>query len=152
MPRSIDEVFMNGILVSSVIKPWTQQELISEIADFRWIKETSGITVGNQVVTTERHEMPIWLAMLLDISMRPGERTSFVYKPQGGSLVELSIPQVLRCYECFAWYISACFATEKYFQALITQESAQENPNFDGIAAAALNDLSWPQRIFPWEV
>jgi hypothetical protein len=112
------------------------------IAEQRWQREIAGITVGEQPVSTLREEMPVWQGMLLDIAVfRPGVEVAYEYKPRGGVSVQLTVAQVQRCYECFAWYVQACFAVER---ALIEMLDAQVPPA-DIVAAA---DAAWPQRQF----
>jgi hypothetical protein len=148
MPRFVSEVFdRNGELVSSVAEPWTKPDLIGAIAYHRWMREEMGITVGDQPVSTQRHEMPVWIGMLLDIMFNPGQRVDFEYKPHEGVSTMLSIPQVLRCYQCFAWYVAECFKTERTLSGMI---SAGELSDLDTIADLAFDPSFWPQREFPW--
>ena len=97
------------------------QSLIkSKLAEIRFERESIGIVVGTQTVTTNRDEMPVWQGMLLDLSVfRPGVLLEYEYKPRGGTNTTLTPTQVARCYECFAWYVGACFATERYLAAQI---------------------------------
>lgn len=148
MPKSINQVFnSNGELVSSTPEPWTKPDLVAAIAYHRWIREEMGITVGEQPVSTQRHEMPVWIGMLLDITFSPGERTEFEYKPSGGVNTMLAIWQVIRCYKCFAWYVAECFKTERTLYGMIV---AGELSELDTIADLAFDPSFWPQREFPW--
>lgn len=125
--------------------PWTASELIEHIGNWRWSRETAGITVGTQPVSTYRDEMPVWQGMLLDMERRPGATTEFEYKPRGGENVTLSPAQVSRIYECFAWYVAACFGTER---ALV--EMIEQGGDLSVIAAAAQDPSTWPQTSFDW--
>jgi hypothetical protein len=119
--------------------------VLGTLSDIRWQKESSGITVGNQPVSTLREEMAIWQGMLLDMTLRPGATTSFEYKPRGGSNVTLTAQQVQRIYACFAWYVAVCFGTERYLASQIGTLTNEQ------IIALAESDSTWPQREFTWE-
>lgn len=114
------------------------------ITAIRYQKESAGIYVGEQLVTTFRDEMPIWQGFLLDIALRPGVTTSFEYKPRGGTNTTLTVAQVQRCYECFAWYVIACFATERYLIGLLETSTVQE------VLALLDSGSVWPQTTFEW--
>ncbi len=148
MARFINEAWnmQTGTRTQQVI-PWEAYVLGEAIAEYRWQRETMGITVGKQLITTQRHEMPIWQGMLLDITLRPGATPAFEYKPQGGENTSLTVAQVLRCYECFAWYVNACFATERTLKGMISGSSIE---GLDAIAALAFTPSTWPQTSFLW--
>jgi hypothetical protein len=146
MPRAINQIIdYPTCQVTSIEVPWTEADLLEEIAAIRWKRETAGITVGTQAVSTYREEMPIWQGMLLDITFKPGQRTAFEYKPRGGENVALTIQQVLRCYECFAWYIAACFAVERALRDMI-----DNGTSLNSVAALAMDSATWPQQVFEW--
>ena len=130
--------------VTNTPQPWTAEGLKAYIAERRYERETGGITVGTQVVTTNRDEMPIWQGMLLDIVLQPGQRMEFEYKPRGGANTTLTLAQVQRCYACFAWHVAACFATERALNAMI-----DGGADLDAIAASI--DSAWQQNTFEWE-
>lgn len=117
--------------------------LKNKIAKLRWDHETQGITIGDQPVSTLREEMPVWQGMLLDMTLQPGVRTEYEYKPRNGANVVLTVEQVQRCYQCFAWYVSACFATERYLYGLIDAGTPLEQ-------VEAMLDSVWPQTEFEW--
>lgn len=126
------------------VAPIIEKKLRNQLALIRYAKEVAGITVGTQPVTTFRDEMPVWQGMLLDMTLRPGATTSFEYKPRGGANVTLTPQQVGRIYECFAWYVNACFATERYLASQIGTLTAEQ------IEGLANTDSTWPQRQFEW--
>lgn len=126
--------------------PWTEIELREQIANWRWARETGGITVGDQAVTTFRDEMPVWLGMINDMALRPGQTAAYEYKPRGGANVTLTPAQVSRIYACFAWYVQACFSTERALLEQITSGAPLES-----VAAAAQDPATWPQTTFAWE-
>lgn len=148
MPKSIDQVTnqLTGEVTSFPV-PWMLNDLRQAIADYRWMRQVMGITVGEQIVTTERHEMAVWQGMLLEIVLRPGVTEVFEYKPVGGDNVTLSAVQVQRCYACFAWYTNACFATERYMLSLIVPGDPE---SFETVAAMAFDPANWPQTAFEW--
>jgi len=125
--------------------PWTEPELREQVANWRWARETAGITVGSQSVSTFREEMPVWLGMINDMSLRPGQTAAYEYKPRGGANVTLTPSQIARIYECFAWYVSACFSTERALLEMITSGAP-----LDTVAAAAQDPGTWPQTSFEW--
>ena len=126
-------------------EPWKSDPdaLKARIAELRWQKESQGIYIGEQFVSTLREEMPVWQGMLLDIALRPGATTEFEYKPRGGANVVLSPQQVQRIYECFAWYVAACFATERTLVGAI--DAGTPLPQ-----VIAMLDTVWPQTQFDW--
>lgn len=113
------------------------------LAAERFTRESGGIVVGNQTVTTNRDEMPIWLGMVMDIVFNPGVRTQFEYKPRNGANTVLSAEQVMRCYQCFAWYVSECFAVERRLAAELDAGA----PIADVLAQLP---AAWPQTAFEW--
>lgn len=121
------------------------QTLKKAIAETRYQKEIGGIVVGTQPVSTNRDEMPIWQGMLLDISMRPGATPSYEYKPRGGENTTLTPQQVGRVYECFAWYVQACFATERALCGMLDAGASIET-----VEAAVQDVNTWPQTQFNW--
>jgi hypothetical protein len=113
--------------VTNTAQPLTAAELKAELAAIRYAKESAGITVGTQPVSTYRDEMPVWLGMLLDVQS-PSPQESYEYKPRGGENVVLEPWEMVRAYQCFAWYTTACFATERYFQEVINAASSILRP------------------------
>lgn len=113
------------------------------IAVERFNRESGGIIVGTQSVTTNRDEMPIWLGMVMDIIFNPDARTLFEYKPRNGSNTVLSAEQVMRCYQCFAWYVSECFAAERR----LATELDKGAPIADVLSQIP---AIWPQNVFEW--
>jgi hypothetical protein len=83
--------------------------------------------------------------MLLDIVLQPGVRTSYEYKPRGGNNTTFSIAQVQRAYQCFAWYVAACFTVERALQ-----DAIYSGDDLDTVHATAMNPATWPQREFSW--
>jgi len=126
-----------------VIEPSPTELLKARISDMRWQRETAGVTIGTQPVSTLREEMPVWQGMLLDITLQPGVRSEYEYKPRNGANVVLTPQQVQRCYQCFAWYVSECFSTERYLCGLIDAGTPLEQ------VEAMLNTV-WPQTQFDW--
>lgn len=118
--------------------------ILATLASIRYQKETAGIVIGEQPITTLRDEMPVWQGMLLDMTLRPGATAEFEYKPRGGTNVTLTPQQVGRCYECFAWYVNACFATERYLASQIGVLTTEQ------IIELAQNIVTWPQTQFSW--
>ncbi|AMV35624.1 hypothetical protein VN12_26265 [Pirellula sp. SH-Sr6A] len=141
-------VLSNGVWFQQwAVEPIETEELSDEsllirLAEIRWMRESSGIRIGDQQVTTLREEMPVWQGMLLDITLRPGATAAFEYKPRGGQNVLLSPQQITRIYECFAWYVNACFATER---SLVAQIGTISNSQILDLANA---DSTWPQKQF----
>lgn len=115
------------------------------LASERWIRESSGITVGDQLISTNRDEMPVWQGMLLDTVFRPGVRSEFEYKPRGGQNATLTPQQVGRAYECFAWYVAALFGVERQVALLLDATATNAE------RAAILSAIPWPQTAFTWE-
>jgi hypothetical protein len=145
---SQNPVLLDGVWYQQwTVQPIETEELSDEsllirLAEIRWMRESSGIRVGTQEVTTLREEMPVWQGMLLDITLRPGATVAFEYKPRGGVNVTLTSQQVTRIYECFAWYVNACFATER---SLVAQIGTISNSQ---ILDLANSDSTWPQKQF----
>lgn len=119
------------------------QNMKRKISALRYEKEIGGITVGEQPVSTNRDEMPIWQGMLLDMTMRPGATATYEYKPRNGINTTLTAQQVQRVYECFAWYVQACFATERQLIAAIDAGTPLEQ-------VETMLESVWPQTQFEW--
>jgi hypothetical protein len=148
MPRAINEAknYITGHTVAVPIQ-WMPEELRAAIAEWRFGRETMGITIGSQPITTNRDEMGIWLGMMDDITRRPGATSAIEYRPRDGSNVTLTPAQVTRVVDCFKWYVAACFATERALNEAITAEQL----DLSTIAIMAQNPATWPQRQFDWE-
>ena len=145
--RFINETRVFGTnQVTQIAVPWTPDDLRAAIAEWRFGRETMGITIGTQTITTNRDEMGIWLGMVDDIQRRPGATAAFEYRPREGVNVTLTPAQVLRVVDCFKWYVAACFATERALNEAITAAEL----DLSIIAAMAQNPATWPQRQFDW--
>jgi hypothetical protein len=151
MVRAKNEIkdFATG-QVTVIEIPWTESELREQIAAWRWQREAGGITVGNQPISTFKDEMPVWLGFKDDAKERidAGITTfQYKYKPRGGTeFATFSQKQVLRAFQCFKWYVGACFDAEDALLAMITS-----GVPLDQVAAAAQDPATWPQTTFAWE-
>lgn len=152
MPAAVNTSInaVTGKITETVI-PWTKPMLRAMLAEFRYGRETAGISIEGQAISTEREEMPVWQGMLFDVVMNPGVRDAYEYKPRNGDNVSLTVAQVKRAYECFAWYVSACFAYERMFAEEL--QAATDSPEvFDAFAVQMLDQANWPQTEFLWEL
>ena len=125
------------------------------ISSRRYTRETGGIWMQNQSISTERDETGHWFPRFYDahlwLSGDPSVRAInpdgiYPYKPKNGEPVMLTALQVVRAYQCMAWYINACFAAEKQLYALLDARV----PLAD-VVTAAQRDESWPSNAFKWE-
>lgn len=123
------------------------------VSNARYVAETGGITVGNQFVSTERDEIGHWFPRfynaLMWIQGDPRIRAvnpngHYPFKPKGHPPTVLTAEQVLRAYECMAWYINACFAAEAMLYARL-----DANEPLDVIVTDT--PTSWPSNQFSWE-
>jgi hypothetical protein len=121
------------------------------LSDQRWQKETGGITVGEQPISTHRDEAAHWLARYSDATRwLLGDATArainpdgiYPYKPKHGEPVYLSATQVVRAYLCQAWYVNACFAVEK-----AAADAVKGGADIGDVVAS----MQWPQTSFDWE-
>ncbi len=119
----------------------------------RYKKETGGIVVGGQLISTERDEIGHWFPRFYNALMwlQGDARTiagnpegKYPYKPKGGSPVTLTAGQVLRAYECMAWFINACFASEEAIYKSV-DSGLRLDVVIESIPAA------WPSNSFEWE-
>lgn len=125
------------------------------IATTRYNHEVGGFTVGEQFVSTNRDELAHWFARFFDaFNWLSGNEMSrainpsglYPYKPKGGTeVVMLTAQQAVRAYQCLAWYVNACIATEG---RLIQQIEA--GTRLDLVLDAANNSATWPQTRFEW--
>lgn len=120
------------------------------LAAERYKKETGGITVGGQLITTERDEIGHWFPRFFDaLNWLQGDPTTrslnpdgfYPYKPKRADSVVLTAAQVVRAYQCVAWYVNQCFAIEG---------SAEQALNAGSPIEATLNGIVWPQNAFEW--
>lgn len=115
------------------------------LANERWTRESAGIFIGEQFVSTNRDEMPVWQGMVLDaFVLRPGAQATYEYKPRGGANTTLTPQQVGRCYECFAWYVGALFAVERNIALMLDGTTSVAERK------AILSAIPWPQTQFEW--
>lgn len=122
------------------------------LANVRYEHEVSGFNVGDQFISTNRDELAHWFARFFDaFNWLQGNTASnpsglYPYKPRGGSVVAmLTAEQAVRAYQCIAWYVNACIATEGQLIEAI-------NAGGDLVAIKAMidNAATWPQRQFDW--
>lgn len=122
------------------------------ISSERYSKETGGITVGGQFVSTERDEIGHWFPRFYDAMMwtqgdptvRAGNPDGlYPYKPKNHEPVILSAAQVMRAYQCMAWYINQCFAVEDQLYVSLNAGT----PIADVLAQIP---AAWPQTAFEW--
>jgi hypothetical protein len=131
----------------------TIEGLKQYLAQVRYEKEVSGFTIGNQFISTNRDELAHWFARFFDAFNWLQGNTStdpsglYPYKPKGGSaVVMLTAAQAVRAYQCLAWYVNACIATEGQLIEAI-------DGGLDLTQAKAIidNQGTWPQRQYDWE-
>lgn len=125
------------------------------ISSRRYAREVGGIWMQGQSISTARDETGHWFPRFYDamlwLSGDPAVRGInpegvYPYKPKNGEPVILTAGQVMRAYQCMAWYINACFASEKQLYALLDARI----PLADVVMATDA-DESWPQNQFKWE-
>lgn len=130
----------------------TASGLKQYLANVRYEHEVSGFSVGDQFISTNRDELAHWFARFFDaFNWLQGNTASnpsglYPYKPRGGSVVAmLTAEQAVRAYQCIAWYVNACIATEGQLIEAI-------NAGGDLVAIKAMidNAATWPQRQFDW--
>ncbi len=115
------------------------------LASKRYDREVMGFHVGEQFVSTNRDELAHWFARFFDATHTTGN--VYPYKPRGGSIVaSLSAEQVIRAYQCLAWYVNACIATEG-----VLIQSIDDGTPLEQVLIAIDSDQTWPQRQFTWE-
>ena len=125
------------------------------IATVRYNREVVGFTIGDQFVSTNRDELAHWFARFYDaFNWLSGNETArainpsglYPYKPKGGNKVAmLTAQQAVRAYQCLAWYVNACIATEGAMIAEI-----EKGTRLDLILDSANNVEQWPQTRFNW--
>lgn len=131
----------------------TREGLKQYLAQKRYEKEIAGFTVGGQLISTNRDELAHWFARFFDAfnHLNGVPSTSggvYPYKPRGGTtVVNLTAAQAVRAYQCLAWYVNACIATEGEIIPMI--ENAQLSQLID-IKETIDNVATWPQRTFEW--
>lgn len=138
---TIEELDSVGPLVNS-------RNAKQALSTLRYDKETQGISIEGQRISSERDEIGHWYPRFAsayaylqgDASTNPTGQ--YPYKPKDGDPVILTAAQSVRAYQCLAWYINACFATEAIGVAML----AQGIPLTQILAA-----LQWPQTTFTWE-
>lgn len=122
------------------------------ISNERYKVETGGIRIGEQSITTERDEIGHWFPRFYNAMMwlqgdpytRAGNPDGlYPYKPKNGMPTVLSAEQVIRAYECVAWYVNACFATEAELYKLLESGTAIDT-------VLAMIPGAWPQTQFEW--
>ncbi|MFN7318753.1 MAG: hypothetical protein ACK5S6_04495, partial [bacterium] len=132
----------------------TREGLKQYLAQKRYEKEIAGFTVGGQLISTNRDELAHWFARFFDAFNHLQGSTSasggvYPYKPRGGTtVVNLTAAQAVRAYQCLAWYIKACIATEGELISII--DAAQLSQLVD-IKETIDTAATWPQRSFEWE-
>ncbi len=118
----------------------------------RFKKETGGISIDGQAITTERDEIGHWFPRFFnayqwlqgDARVRAvNPQGIYPYKPKNGDPVILGAMQVVRAYECLAWYINACFAVEDQLYESLKSATIEQ--------VLASMPSAWPQREFTWE-
>ncbi len=123
------------------------------ISGERFKRETGGISIEGQVISTERDETGHWIGRFFDArawlagdEMARGINPTgmYPYKPKRGEPVTLSAQQVVRAYLCMAWYINACFAVEDFLYQQLKARIPIET-------VLAAEPDAWPSNQFKWE-
>ena len=131
----------------------TREGLKQYLAQKRYEKEIAGFTVGGQLISTNRDELAHWFARFFDaFNYLQGNLSAsggvYPYKPRGGNeVVNLTAAQAVRAYQCLAWYVNACIATEG--QLIATIDAATLSQLVD-IKEVIDTEATWPQRSFQW--
>jgi predicted small integral membrane protein len=84
-----------------------------ELADWRYQKETAGVTVGGARIKTDRGSQAIVTSAF--ISMSQGLVSSVDWKAEGGMWVTLGLPQITGIAQAVVAHVQACFTLEKQF-------------------------------------
>jgi hypothetical protein len=130
----------------------TTEGLKAYLSNVRYEKEISGFNVGSQFVSTNRDELAHWFARFFDaFNWLQGNTATnpsglYPYKPKGGSVVAmLTAEQAVRAYQCLAYYVNMCIATEGELINAIDSgmDLVQVKAMIDNVA-------TWPQRQFEW--
>lgn len=121
----------------------------------RYSIETAGIVLGSQFISTGRDEIGHWFprfynALLWiqgDARLRATNPNGlYPFKPKNHAPTVLIADQVVRVYECMAWFINECFAREAELWARV-----DAGERFDIIVDAVNNPATWPANTFDWE-
>jgi hypothetical protein len=122
-----------------------------QLSKLRYEKEVSGFTIGTQFISSHRDEIGHWYPRFASAfgfisndaaAIAANPTGQYPYKPRGGEPVVLTASQVVRAYECLAWYINSCFAVEVQAVAMLTAGMTIEQ---------VLAAIQWPQTTFTWE-
>jgi len=122
------------------------------LASKRYDREVMGFHVGQQFISTNRDELAHWFARFFDAFNHLQGVTSasggvYPYKPRGGTQVGLlTAEQAVRAYQCLAWYVNACIATE----GQLIQQIDDGTLTLTNAVMAIDSDQTWPQRQFNW--
>lgn len=154
MPKAINQTInaQTGE-VTTVEIPWDNQSLKEHVAALRYDRETMGIVVDGQLISSHRDEIGHWYPRFSNaygwlnndpISLAGNPDGIYPYKPRGGGPVILNAQQVMRCYDRLAWYINACFGAEKIIGDAIDASTTPEQ--LDAIEATL--HQYWPPREF----
>lgn len=120
------------------------------VSNARYVAETGGIYVGEQFISTERDEIGHWFPRFYNALMwlqgDPRIRAvnpdgHYPFKPKDHPPTVLTAEQVLRAYECMAWYINACFAAEAVLYGRL-----DANEPLDVIVTETAT--AWPSKQF----
>lgn len=137
---------------------WERPELNSvalakaHISQERYSKETAGISIEGQLVSSERDEIGHWYPRFANaygflnddpFSKAANPTGQYPYKPKQGNPTILTAMQVVRAYQCLSWYINMCFAVEKTLCDMLDAGTPIQAV-LDAMPAA------WPQREFMW--
>ena len=122
------------------------------LASKRYDREVMGFHVGQQFISTNRDELAHWFARFFDAFNHLQGVTSasggvYPYKPRGGTQVALlTAEQAVRAYQCLAWYVNSCIATE----GKLVQQIDDGTLTLTNAVMAIDSDQTWPQRHFNW--
>lgn len=145
MPQYVNETHnvTTGAVEREVI-PWTAETLAAYLAEVRYNREVSGITVDGFPIDTSRgNERTVWQNLMIQAKADPNFT---INKKLSGRFYRLTAAQVLRCAGLGARYIGACFETEAAFLTQI--EAATTDEALESIAAEIDQATSWPARTY----
>ncbi len=131
----------------------TREGLKAYLAQKRYEKEIAGFTVGGQLISTNRDELAHWFARFFDAfnhlnGVPSASGGVYPYKPRGGTtVVNLTAAQAVRAYQCLAWYVNACIATEGQLIAMVDDAPLSQLVDIKEVIDT---ESTWPQRTFDW--
>lgn len=95
-----------------------------EIAEWRWTREVSGVTLNGTRIATDRESQALITGAY--VSLKDGLRTSVDFKTASGTWIQLGIDEITPIAVAVSAHVQQCFSLEKMYSDMVTSATTIE--------------------------